>query len=331
VLPGTSLRCPNRGPVVEPAVSGEGPSVSILATQHEWLYAFSPQTILRRLSFRPTDMSISAKQVKELRDATGVGMMDCKEALQEADGDFDEAVSILRKKGQEVASDRAAKEADEGLVVTALSDDGTTGAIVEVNCETDFVARNDEFQDFADRVAEIALNEKPEDLDVLKRLPYRDGETIEDELVALTGKIGEKLAVRRFDIVESDHGRVISYIHPGSKLGVLVDVAGDGDVEEAGRDVAMQIAALDPIAVTREEVPDEVKEEEREVARESALNEGKPEHVIDQIVDGKLDRFFEDNVLLEQAFVKDSSVSVQEMLDDAGLSVKQFTRYALGD
>jgi elongation factor Ts len=276
-------------------------------------------------------MSISAKQVKELRDATGVGMMDCKEALQEADGDFDEAVSILRKKGQEVASDRAAKEADEGLVVTALSDDGSTGAIVEVNCETDFVARNDEFQTFADRVAEIALNEKPDDLDALKALSYRDGETVEDELVALTGKIGEKLAVRRFNLLESEDGRVISYIHPGSKLGVLVDVTGDGDVEEAGRDVAMQIAALDPIAVTREEVPDEVKEEEREVAREAALNEGKPEHVIDQIVDGKLDRFFEDNVLLEQAFVKDSSVSVQEMLDDAGLSVNRFTRYALGD
>ena len=276
-------------------------------------------------------MSISAKQVKELRDATGVGMMDCKEALKEADGDFDEAVSILRKKGQEVASDRASKEADEGLVVTALSDDETAGAIVEVNCETDFVARNDEFQEFADRVAEIALSEKPDDLDALKALSYKDGETIEDELVALTGKIGEKLAVRRFDVLESDGGRVISYIHPGSKLGVLVDVAGDGDVEEAGRDVAMQIAALDPIAVTRDEVPEDVKEEEKEVAREAALNEGKPEHVIDQIVEGKLDRFFEDNVLLEQAFVKDSSVSVQEMLDDADLSVSRFTRYALGD
>jgi elongation factor Ts len=276
-------------------------------------------------------MSISAKQVKELRDATGVGMMDCKEALQEADGDFDEAVSILRKKGQEVASDRAAKEADEGLVVTAVSDDETTGAIVEVNCETDFVARNDEFQEFADRVAERALSEKPDDLDDLKALSYEDGETIEDELVALTGKIGEKLAVRRFDILESDDGRVISYIHPGSKLGVLVDVTGDGEVEEAGRDVAMQIAALDPIAVTREEVPEDVKEEERDVAREAALNEGKPEHVIDQIVEGKLERFFEDNVLLEQAFVKDSSVSVQEMLDDADLSVKRFKRYALGD
>jgi elongation factor Ts len=276
-------------------------------------------------------MSISAKQVKELRDATGVGMMDCKDALKEADGDFDEAVSILRKKGQEVASDRAAKEADEGLVVTALSDDASVGAIVEVNCETDFVARNDDFQAFADRVADRVLAERPADLDELKDLTYEDDATIEDELVALTGKIGEKLAVRRFDLLESDEGQILSYIHPGSKLGVLVDVVGDGDVEAAGRDVAMQIAALDPIAVSREEVPDEVKEEEREVAREAALNEGKPEHVIDQIVDGKLERFFEDHVLLEQAFVKDSSISVQEMLDDAGLTVRRFTRYALGD
>ncbi len=276
-------------------------------------------------------MSISAKQVKELRDATGVGMMDCKDALKEAGGDFDEAVSILRKKGQEVASDRAANEADEGLVVTALSEDETAGAIVEVNCETDFVARNDEFQEFADRVAHRVLAERPDGLDDLKALTYEDGESVEDELVALTGKIGEKLAIRRFDVLESEEGRVISYIHPGSKLGVLVDAAGNGDVDDAGRDVAMQVAALDPIAVTREEVPDEIKEEEREVAREAALNEGKPEHVIDQIVDGKLDRFFEDNVLLEQAFVKDSSVSVQEMLDEADLTVNRFTRYALGD
>jgi len=258
-------------------------------------------------------------------------MMDCKDALQEADGDFDEAVSILRKKGQEVASDRAAKEADEGLVVTALSDDASAGAIVEVNCETDFVARNDDFQAFADRVADRVLAERPADLDALKALTYEGDATIEDELVALTGKIGEKLAVRRFALLESDEGQILSYIHPGSKLGVLVDVAGDGDVETAGRDVAMQIAALDPVAVSREEVPDEVKEEEREVAREAALNEGKPEHVIDQIVDGKLERFFEDHVLLEQAFVKDSSISVQEMLDDAGLTVRRFTRYALGD
>jgi len=276
-------------------------------------------------------MSISAKQVKELRDATGVGMMDCKEALQEADGDFDEAVSILRKKGQEVASDRSTKEADEGLIVTAVADDGKTAAIVEVNCETDFVARNDEFQSFADRVAERVLAAAPSDLDELKALSYEDDATIEDELVALTGKIGEKLAIRRFDLLKSDDGPIISYIHPGSKLGVLVDVDGEGDLEDAGRDVAMQVAALDPIAVTRDEVPEDVIEEEKDVARESAINEGKPEHVIDQIVEGKLDRFFEDHVLLEQAFVKDSSVSVQEMLDDADASVNRFVRYALGN
>jgi len=276
-------------------------------------------------------MSVSAKQVKELRDATGVGMMDCKEALQETDGDFDEAVSLLRKKGQEVASDRAAAEADEGLVVTALSDEGHAGAIVEINCETDFVARNDDFQSFSNTVAERVLSETPDDLDELEALTYEDDVTIEDELVALTGRIGEKLTIRRFDVLESEDGQIISYVHPGSKLGVLVEVHGDGEVDEAGRDVAMQVAALEPIAVTRGEVPEEVKEEEREVARESAINEGKPEHVIDNIVEGKLERFFEDHVLMEQAFVKDSSVSVKEMLDDAGLSVTSFTRYALGD
>ena len=276
-------------------------------------------------------MSVSAKQVKELRDATGVGMMDCKEALKEANGDFDEAVSILRKKGQEVASDRAAAEADEGLVVTAVSDDGNTGAIAEINCETDFVARNDDFQSFAETVAKRVLEETPEDLDALRSLSYDGDATIEEELVALTGRIGEKLTIRRFDVLESADGQIISYVHPGSKLGVLVEVHGDGEVEEAGRDVAMQVAALEPIAVTRGEVPEEVKEEEREVAREAAVNEGKPEHVIDNIVEGKLERFFEDHVLMEQAFVKDSSVSVKEMLDETGLSVKRFVRYALGD
>ncbi|WP_208425229.1 MULTISPECIES: translation elongation factor Ts [Salinibacter] len=276
-------------------------------------------------------MSVSAKQVKELRDATGVGMMDCKEALQETDGDFDEAVSLLRKKGQEVADDRAAVEADEGLVVTAVSDDGHAGAIVEINCETDFVARNEDFQSFADTAAERVLEETPDDLEALESLPYEDDVTIEEELVALTGRIGEKLTIRRFDVLESEEGQIISYVHPGSKLGVLVEVHGDGEAEETGRDVAMQVAALEPIAVTRDEVPDEVKAEEREVAREAAVNEGKPEHVIDNIVEGKLERFFEDHVLMEQAFVKDSSVSVKDMLDDAGLSVARFTRYALGD
>ena len=154
-------------------------------------------------------MSISAQDVKKLRDATGVGMMDCKKALQEADGDFDEAIEILRKEGQKVAAKRSEREADEGLVVTQISADGAAGAIAEINCETDFVARNDEFRTFADRVAALVLEERPSDVDALKALPFNGDKTIETELVEMTGRIGEKLALRRFQILESDDGEVI--------------------------------------------------------------------------------------------------------------------------
>ncbi len=276
-------------------------------------------------------MSISAKEVKQLRDATGVGMMDCKKALQEADGDFDAAVDILRKKGQKVAAKRANREAEEGLVVTAISDDGSAGAIAEVNCETDFVARNDDFSDFASRIAQLVLAERPDDLEALHALPYNDGKTVEQELTAMTGRIGEKLAIRRFQVLVSNGREIVSYIHPGSRLGVLVDAGGDGEVDDIALDVAMQVAALDPIAVDRSEVSDEVQEKEKEIAREAALKEGKPEHIIDRIAEGKLERFFEDNVLLEQSFVKDASTSVSEMLDDADVEVHRFVRYALGD
>jgi len=276
-------------------------------------------------------MSISAQDVKRLRDATGVGMMDCKNALKETDGDFDAAVELLRKKGQKVAAKRAEKEADEGLVSIALSDDQSAGAIVEVNCETDFVARNEDFQSFVDRVADIILAEQPADVDALKALPFEDGATVNDELVAMTGRIGEKLAIRRFRILESDAGEIIKYVHPGSKLGVMVEVSGNGDRHDAGRDVAMQVAALDPIAIDRDEVPEDVQEKEKEIAREAAINEGKPEHILDRIVDGKLERFFEDHVLLEQSFVKDASQSVGDMLDDADVAVHRFVRFALGD
>jgi len=257
--------------------------------------------------------------------------MDCKNALKETDGDFDAAVELLRKKGQKVAAKRAEKEADEGLVSIALSEDQSAGAIVEVNCETDFVARNEDFQSFVDRVADIILAEQPADVDALKALPFEDGATVNDELVAMTGRIGEKLAIRRFRILESEAGEIIKYVHPGSKLGVMVEVSGNGDRHDAGRDVAMQVAALDPIAIDREEVPEDVQEKEKEIAREAAINEGKPEHILDRIVDGKLERFFEDHVLLEQSFVKDASQSVGDMLDDADVAVHRFVRFALGD
>jgi elongation factor Ts len=278
-------------------------------------------------------MSVSAKDVKRLRDMTGVGMMDCKKALEEADGDFDAAVEILRKKGQKVAAKRAEREAEEGLVVTALTDDRDAGAIAEVNCETDFVARNDDFQTFAQTIADLVLAERPDDLDALMALPY-GAHTVEKELLQLTGRIGEKLDVRRFQVLEAtdaDAAQIVSYVHPGSRLGVLVKAEGEGDVEDAGRDVAMQVAALNPIATRRGEVPEEVLQKEADIAREAAKNEGKPEHILDRIVEGKVERFLEDNVLLEQKYVKDSSKSVQEMLDDAGIGVHTFVRFALGN
>jgi elongation factor Ts len=282
-------------------------------------------------------MSISAQEVKRLRDATGVGMMDCKDALQQTDGDFDEAVKVLRKKGQKVAAQRSDREADEGLIVTRVAAAGDGAAIAEVNCETDFVARNDDFRAFANGLADLILEERPDDLDALMELPFDGDATVERALTDLTGRIGEKIAVRRFQVVETEGGsEIVSYVHPGSRLGVLVELgsngqADEGALEDAGRDVAMQVAALDPVATFREDVPEEVREKERNIAREAALDSDKPEHVVDKIVEGKLRRFFEDNVLVEQAFVKDASKTVRERLDEDGAEIKRFVRYALGD
>lgn len=276
-------------------------------------------------------MAISAQDVKRLREMTGVGMMDCKRALEEAGGDFEVAVEILRKKGQKVAAKRADREAKEGLIVTAVSEDGRTGAIAEVNCETDFVARNEEFASFAQQVVRLILEAQPANLDALQKLPLPDGRKVEEALLDLTGKIGEKIAIRRFDVLNTANGRIISYVHPGSRLAVLVEVVGDGQLEEAGRDVAMQVAAMNPLAVRRAEVPEDMRQKELEIAREAARNEGKPEHILDRIAQGKLERFYKDHVLLEQAFIKDAAITVQERLQQAGIDVCRFIRYALGE
>lgn len=275
-------------------------------------------------------MAISAKDVKRLRDMTGVGMMDCKKALVEADGDFDAAVDILRKKGQKVAAKRADREAKEGVIVAAVSDDNKTAVLAEVNSETDFVARNEEFQAFAKDIVNLILAEKPADNDALGALSL-NGSTVADTVLAMTGKIGEKIGVRRFAIVESTEGNVVSYIHPGSRLGVLVEMVGEGDLETTGRDVAMQVAALNPVSTVTEEVPQDVREKEMEIARDAARNEGKPEAILDRIAEGKLKRFYKDNVLVEQPFVKDASMTVKAMLKQANATVKGFVRFALGD
>jgi elongation factor Ts len=276
-------------------------------------------------------MAISAQDVKRLREITGVGMMDCKKALEEANGDFDAAIEILRKKGQKVAAKRAEREAKEGLVVTAISSDGKKGAVAEVNCETDFVARNDEFRTFAEDVVQVVLKTNPADLDALSAEKLDSGRTIGETVTDLTGKIGEKIEVRRFEILETTDGRIVSYIHPGSRLGVLVEITGSGDLDTTGRDVAMQVAALNPVAAFREEVPQEIRDKEMEIAREAARNEGKPEAMLDRIAQGKLERYYKDNVLVEQPFVKDGSVTVREMLKSAGAEVKRYVRFALGD
>ena len=275
-------------------------------------------------------MAITAQDVKRLREATGVGMMDCKKALVETDGDFDAAIELLRKKGQKVAAKRADRDATEGVIATATTADGSTAAMVEVNCETDFVARNDDFTAFAQSIADLALAEKPADRGALLALSL-NGQTVESAITEKTGQIGEKIDVRRVALVEaSGDGKVVDYIHPGAKLGVLVEMSGSGDLEEAGRDVAMQAAAMNPVAATRDEVPQDVQDKEREIGREQARAEGKPEQILDKIATGKLNRYFKDNVLVEQPFVKDSSQTVQKMLESKNAELKRFVRFALG-
>ena len=278
-----------------------------------------------------TNVSISAKDVKQLRDRTGAGMMDCKRALSDTNGDLDAAIDLLRKKGQRVADKRADREALQGLVVTRISDCKHTGIIVEVNCETDFVARNDEFSSFAHSIADLILLKQPSDLDTLLSLPFNHGRTVGEFLIDLTGKIGEKLGVRRFSILSSEDGQVVDYIHPGSRLGVLVSLHGNGNLTETGRDIAMQVAALNPLAAHRSDVSQEIQDKELEIGKESARLEGKPEHILDKIATGKLERFFKDHVLVEQPFVKDASLRVHDVLKKNGAEVDTFVRCALGE
>ncbi|WP_412069454.1 translation elongation factor Ts [Rubrivirga sp. IMCC43871] len=276
-------------------------------------------------------MAIKAQDVKKLREATGVGMMDCKKALVEADGDFDKAIEILRTKGQKVAAQRADRDASEGAIVTATTDAGDAAVIAEVNSETDFVARNSDFVAFAQSVADALLAARPGSLDEARTSVMIDGQPLGEALTTMTGKIGEKIDLRRFEVMEAtEGGTVVDYIHAGAKLGVLVEMEGDGDLAGAGRDVAMQAAAMNPIAATRADVPQDVQDKEREIGKEQARAEGKPEQILDKIAEGKLGRYFKDNVLVEQPFVKDSSQTVAQMLKSQGADLRRFVRFALG-
>lgn len=275
-------------------------------------------------------MSISAKDVKELREQTGAGMMDCKNALEEAGGDFDKAVEILRKKGQKLSEKRSDREANQGLIVSRVSGDGRKAAALEINCETDFVARNEDFQERADQFLNLVFEEEIESVNDLMETEL-DGLTVGDHLKDMVGKIGEKIEVNRVVLTKTD-GELISYIHPGNQLGVLVEFEGKVDNEEIGRDVAMQVAAMNPLAVSRDGVDSSVVEKELEIAKDQLRNEGKPEEIAEKAAQGKLRRFYEERVLLEQKFVKDNSLSVKEYLEknDTPL-VKRFHRLQLGE
>ncbi len=276
-------------------------------------------------------MAISAQEVNKLRQMTGAGMMDCKKALVEAEGDFDKAIEILRKKGQKVSASRADRETNEGVVVVKTNADNTVGVLVAFSCETDFVAKNEEFVALADDLATAAYEQRPADAEALKALKSGDL-TFQDRIVDMIGKIGEKMDVVAYEVMEGE--AIVPYIHAGSKLGVLVSLknANGTDVSEAGRDVAMQIAAMNPVALDKDGVDATVVEREIEIGKDQARQEGKPEAMLEKIAMGKLNKFYKENTLLSQAFVKDNKVSISQYLDGVskGLTVAEFKRIAIG-
>ncbi|HKJ32967.1 MAG TPA: translation elongation factor Ts [Balneolales bacterium] len=275
-------------------------------------------------------MSISAADVKALRDRTGAGMMDCKKALNEANGDMDAAIEILRKKGQKVSEKRADREANQGIIVTHINEEGNKAVALALNCETDFVARNDEFIQAANNFAKLAFEKNITDSEAIKNESL-NGKTVAEYLKELVGKIGEKIEISRIELIDSD-GSILSYIHPGNQLAVLVEFDGKLEDEEIGKNVAMQVAAMNPIAVTKDDVDSSVVEKELEIAKQQLLNEGKPEHIAEKASQGKLRRFYEERVLLNQKYVKDSGLTVKQYLEQNGApNVVTFKRLQLGE
>ena len=271
---------------------------------------------------------ISAADVNKLRKATGAGMMDCKKALVEAEGDFDTAVEVLRKKGQKVAANRADRDSSEGAVIARVNDDATVGVIVSVNCETDFVAKNENYVTLANQLADVALAH--DNLDSFLAADF-NGMSIADKLTEQTGVIGEKIEIGGFERLKGSF--VGSYIHAGNKIATLTSLSARVDgAAEAAKNVAMQAAAMNPIALNEEGVDAATVEKEIEIAKDQLRQEGKPEAMLDNIAKGKLKRFFKDNTLVNQAYIKDGKQSVSEYVKsvDAELTVTGFKRLALG-
>lgn len=271
---------------------------------------------------------ITASMVKELRTSTGAGMMDCKKALVEADGDMAKATDILREKGLSQAAKKASRIAAEGAVASYISEDGKTGVIVEVNCETDFVGHNENFQALASDIAKQIVISNPSDVEALLASSM-DGKTVKDVVTEAVANMGENISIRRFVRYESADGKIYSYIHGGGKIGVLVDVKG-GDAE-LGKDLAMQVAAANPLYLERSEVAQADLDHEKEVLREQARNEGKPEAIIEKMVLGRISKYYKEVCLVDQPFIKDGDMSITQLLKSKEASVSRFSRYQLGE
>ena len=281
---------------------------------------------------------ITAAIVKELRERTGAGMMDCKKALVATEGDMEKAIDFLREKGLSQAAKKAGRVAAEGAVVAYVTDDGKTGAIVEVNCETDFVGKNENFQALAKSIAELIVKTNPADVDTLLASEL-DGKAVKDVVTEAIAKIGENISVRRFVryesaegqvySYESAEGQVYSYIHGGGKIGVLVDMKG-GDAE-LGKDVAMQVAAANPQFLNRNEVPASELEHEKEILTEQARNEGKPENIIAKMVIGRINKYYKEVCLVDQEFIRDGDLTISKLLKSKNADVARFARFQLGE
>ena len=274
-------------------------------------------------------MQITASMVKELRERTGSGMMECKKALQEADGDIDTAIENMRKSGMAKADKKSGRVAAEGRVVIEISDDGQSAVVLEVNCETDFVSGGDDFLSFVTAIAKTALANKPADIAALSEMTL-DGtsETVEEVRKAKIAKIGENMQLRRFEMLESTAGAFGSYLH-GTRIGVLVEMQGGS--EELIKDVAMHIAASNPLCVSEAEVPADVLEKEKDILRAQALESGKPADIVEKMLTGRVRKYLAEITLLGQSFVKDPDKTVEILLSDAGATVNKFVRYEVGE
>nr|WP_312576139.1 translation elongation factor Ts [Sedimentibacter sp.] len=265
-------------------------------------------------------MEITASMVKELREKTNAGMMDCKKALKETDGDMEKAVDFLREKGLSQAAKKSGRVAAEGLTTAYISEDGKKGVVLEVNTETDFVAKNEEFKEFVAETAKIILDKSPADIEALKSVQYlNEGKTVQEILTEKIAKIGENMGLRRFSVEEVATGVVSSYIHGGGKISVIVALESEGEkeaLEELGKDIAMQVAAMNPKYISRDDVDADYIAHEKEILINQALNEGKPQNIVEKMVEGRLNKELKEVCLLEQAFVKDGDLTVAKVISN---------------